>query len=162
MTYRSTTPRIGHPPITQIDTTAQVPVGTIIAAHDPDNGDAEFIYLQGVATTTAGLVVEYTSSFQTALASIAVGQAQPLAVAMAACTASYYGWYQIAGLASVSKASATSFAADAAVGATSGEAVAAATGLFMHGAQVANAASGASAVLTVDVMINRPTGPGAT
>ena len=162
MTYRSTTPLIGHPPITQIDTTAKEPLGRIIAAHDPDNGDAEFIYLQGVASTGVGDIVEYTSDFQTAKASIAVGQAQPLAVAMAACTASYYGWYQIAGLATLSKASATSFAADAAVGATSGEAVAAATGLFVHGAQVASAASGASAVVTVSVMINRPTGPGAT
>jgi hypothetical protein len=163
MTFRTDSQYIAHPPLTAIDTTAKVPVGTIIRAHDDDGGGAaEFIYLQGVASTGAGDVVEYTSSFQTGLASISVGQAEPLAVAMAACTASYYGWYQIAGLATVSKASATSFAADAAVGATSGEAVAAATGLFVHGAQVATAASGASAVVTVSVMLNRPTGPGAT
>jgi hypothetical protein len=161
MTFRSDTGYIGHPPITDISTTAKVPVGTIICAHDDDGGGAaEFIYLQGVASTVAGDVVEYNSSFQSGLSSIAItAPAEPLAVAMAACTASYYGWYQISGLATVAKGSGTSFAADAGLGATSGKAVAVASGLIVNGAVVASAASGASAVTTVSVMLNRPHAP---
>lgn len=161
MTFRTDSQYLAHPPITAIDTSAKVPVGTILRAHDDDGGGAaEFIYLQGVASTVAGDVVEYNSSFQTGLSSIAIAApSEPLAVAMAACTASYYGWYQIAGLATVAKASATSFAADAGLGATSGKAVAVASGLIVNGAVVATAASGASAVVTVSVMLNRPHAP---
>src|SRR5210317_785775 len=160
MTYRSDSEYVGHPPITDLSTSAKVPVGTIIKAHDDDGGGAaEFIYLQGVASTIAGSIVEYNSSYQTGLANLAAGVPSPLAVAMAACTASYYGWYQIAGEATVAKASATSFNADAGLGATSGKAVAVASGLIVNGAVVATAASGASAVVTVSVMLNRPHAP---
>ena len=162
MAWVHTSSEIGLQSIADIETTAQVPLGTIRAAKDATYGEGEFIYLQGVASTGVGDIVEYNSAYQTGKASIAVTDAAPLAVAMAACTASYYGWYQISGYATVSKASATSFAADAAFGATSGEAVAAATGLFVHGGVVVSAADGGSADVTALVMINRPHGPGAT
>ena len=162
MAWKFIEQEIGLQPITDIETTAQHPLGKIARAEEPTYGHGEFIYLQGVASTGVGDIVEYNSAFQTGKASIAVTASEPLAVAMSACTASYYGWYQISGYATVSKASATSFAADAAFGATSGEAVAAATGLFVHHGAVVAAASGASAVVTALVMINRPAGPGAT
>jgi hypothetical protein len=160
MTYRSDSEYVGHPPITDLSTTAKVPVGTIIKAHDDDGGGAaEFIYLQGVASTTAGSIVEYNSSYQTGLANLAAGVPSPLAVAMAACTASYYGWYQIAGEATVAKASGASYAADAAFGVSAGLAIAAATTLRVANGVVNTAASGASAVVEATVMINRPAGP---
>lgn len=159
MAFRSIENFIVEQEIDATSTTKKHPLGMIVRAEDPTYGVGEFIYLQGVGSTTVGAVVEYDSSFATGLASIALDLPRPLAVAMSANVASQYGWYQISGLATVSKASGTSFAADAALGATSGEAVAAASGLIVQGAAVASAASGASAVTTVLVNINRPHGP---
>jgi hypothetical protein len=70
-----------------------------------------------------------------------------------------YGWYQISGLAVVSKANTTSFAASAALASASGEAIAAATTNRLTSALVSAVASAKSDVLTVPVMINRPSGP---
>lgn len=162
MAWKFIEQEIGLQPITDIETTAQHPLGKIARAEDPTYGHGEFIYLQGVASTGIGDIVEYTTGFQTGKASIAVTMAEPLAVAMSACTASYYGWYQISGQALVSTASATTFAADAAFGATSGEAVAAATGLFVHGGQVVSSTNASNYLTQALVVINRPTGPGAT
>lgn len=154
--------RLGLPGITSVNDSAVVPVGTICRAEDRDGtyGAGEFIFLEGVASTDAGKIVTYdAATFQTALASIAVGVGRPVAVAMAAVVADKYGWYQISGVAAVDKASATSFAAAAALGATSGLAVAAATTLRLAGAVVQAAAVGSSAVVSVNVALNRPAGP---
>lgn len=143
-------------------TTQEHPLGTIIRAKDTAAtalGEAEFIYLKGVASTTVGALVTYNVSFQTALATSAVGTANPHAVAMSACVAGEYGWYQISGLAVVSKANTTSFAASAALASASGEAIAAATTNRLAGALVAVVASAKSDVTTVKVMIDRPAGP---
>lgn len=145
--------------ISEISTTKKHPLGTIVQAVDPTYGVAEFIYLPGVGSTVAGSVVTYDDSFQTALASIAVKVPRPLAIAMAACVATYYGWYQISGIAVVAKANTTSFAKGAALGATSGLAVAAASGLVIQNALVAVVASAKSDVTTVKVAINRPGAP---
>lgn len=161
MTWRISSPSpVGSQPIAETSTTQKHPLGTIVKAiNDADNSEGEFIYLLGVASTVTGSVVEYNSSFQTGLASIALDTPQPLAVAMSANVGTQYGWYQIGGEAAVAKASATSFAADAKLGATTGLAVAAASGLVVQGAIVTTAASGASAVTSVDVMLQRPIGP---
>jgi hypothetical protein len=150
---------VGAQPIDETSTTQKYPLGTIITAASDTLGGGEFIYLEGVANTTVGNVVTYdAATFQTALASIAVGIARPLAVAMSACVADQYGWYQIAGQATVKKASATTFATAAAFGATSGLAVAAVSGLRVYNgvAVVATTAGTTSARM----MINRPSGPG--
>ena len=150
---------VGAQPIDETSTTQKYPVGTTVTASSETHGAAEFIYLEGVVNTAVGHVVTYdAATFQTALASIAVGIARPLAVAMSACVADNYGWYQISGQATVKKASATTLTLAAAFGATSGLAVAAATGLRVYGgvAVVATTANATSA----RVMINRPTGPG--
>jgi hypothetical protein len=152
--------KIGLQPIAETSTTQEHALGLVIQAKDPTLGVGEFIYLQGVASTTVGSIVNYDDGFQTALdTSAAGGPARPLAVAMSANVASQYGWYQISGLAVAAKASDTSFADGAGLGASSGLAVAVATGTVMQGAVVRTVASAKSDVLTVPVAINRPTDP---
>lgn len=88
--------------LTQIDTTAQFPVGQIIQASHPTYGAGEFIYLKGTASTVAGDVVEvdtYTPATTRWAGTVSTGK--PLAIAMAATVASTYGWYQIGGAALV-------------------------------------------------------------
>jgi hypothetical protein len=145
--------------IADISTTKKHQLGTIVQAFDPVLGMGEFIYLKGVASTVVGSGVTYDDSFQTALASIAVKVPRPLAIAMGACVATYYGWYQIGGIAVVAKANTTSFAKGAALGITSGLAVAAASGLVVQNALVAVVASAKSDVTSVKVAVNRPGAP---
>lgn len=135
-----------------------VPLGTIVRGHDPTFGEGEFIYLKGVASTVVGSIVEYDTSFSTGLSTIAVEEPRPLAVAMSACVASEYGWYQISGLSVMAKASDVSFAAGAIVGSGAGFAIVPVTALIMQGALVAVVASAAATTLSVRVMINRPLG----
>jgi hypothetical protein len=96
----------------QIDvtsTTKQVPLGTVVKAVDTqtanNQGEGEFIYLLGVASTIVGSVVTYggvasgVPTWQTALAPATANLAQPLAASMSANVAAQYGWYQISGAA---------------------------------------------------------------
>lgn len=146
--------------IDETSTTKKHELGTIVSCKHATLGVGEFIYLEGVGSTTVGNVVSYdAATFQTALVSIAAGVSRPVAVAMSANVADQYGWYQISGVAVVKKASGTSFAAAAPLGAASGLAVAAATTVRLTGAVAQAAASGASAVTSVNVAINRPSGP---
>jgi hypothetical protein len=87
---------VGWQPITTLETTQRHPLGTIVQAVDPTYGAGEFIYLDGVASCAARDWVTYNldAGDTTRLAANAIG---PVAVAMAACTASYYGWFQISG-----------------------------------------------------------------
>jgi predicted RecA/RadA family phage recombinase len=103
--------------------------------------------------------VNYDANFQTALESTTLSHARPNAVAMSANLAGQYGWYQISGLAVMTKANTTSYAAGAALAAGSGLAIAAASGLQISGALVAAVASAKSNVTSVTVMIDRPCGP---
>ena len=137
------------------------PLGTIVRAKDPTYGEGEFIYLKGVASTTVGAFVTYSiaTGHQTALATSAVGVPDPMAVAMSACVADQYGWYQISGLAIGSTAGAASFAATAPFAVASGEMIAAATTNRLAGAVVAVANPSTTTLLTVNVMIDRPSGP---
>lgn len=160
MTFAISSPRLGMPIITDHDTTKKVPLGTVVTAVDPDLGEGEFIYLKGVASTDVGMLVSYDDNFQTALDTSAVtGPARPVAVAMSACVASEYGWYQISGLAVAKKAAAVSFADGAGLAAGSGLAVAVATGTILQGAVVRAVASAKSDVTTVAIAINRPHDP---
>jgi hypothetical protein len=136
--------------------TQKHPLGSIVRAQSQTWGEGEFIYLKGVASTVVGSIVNYDASHQTALHSSALNVPRPVAVAMSACVADQFGWYQISGLATVRKANSVSFAAAAALGGTSGLAVAAATGLRLNGAVVATVASAMSTRVTVLVMTNRP------
>lgn len=83
---------------------ADLPLGTRIRAFDNTTyGYGEFIYLRGVASTVVGSLVTYDGAtagvptYQTALCPTTANLAQPVAVAMSACVANSYGWYQISG-----------------------------------------------------------------
>ena len=78
-------------------------------------GYGEFIYLKGVASTTVGDLVVFDENFATTLAD--ANEKGIAAVAMSACVANEYGWYQISGTAIVNVAA--SFAAGNAVYLTS-------------------------------------------
>lgn len=95
MPYAIDNPRIGTQPIADTSTVKNHPLGTIVTATDPTFGSAEFIYLQGVASTAVGSWVTYDVDGASALlVASAVG---PVAIAMSANVASQYGWYMIHG-----------------------------------------------------------------
>jgi len=54
MAYTVTDGRIGIQPIATTSTVRNHPLGMIVRASDPTYGEAEFIYLTGVASTAAG------------------------------------------------------------------------------------------------------------
>lgn len=106
MGYFTTNPRIGLPDIEQVDTTAQVAVGTIALCQDPLYGAGEVIYLPGVASVKQGSVVVYDSDNYTSanppvlvgsttLAPSTANLARPVAVAAATISAGYFGWFFI-------------------------------------------------------------------
>lgn len=88
----------GSQPIDARETSAKHPLGKIVRASDPTYGEGEFKYLKGVASCALGSWVTYKDEDGTTalLAANAIG---PCAIAMAATTASYYGWFQISGTA---------------------------------------------------------------
>lgn len=96
MSYSNVEGRIGAQPIADTSATKNHALGTIVRAKDPSLGEGEFIYLAGAASTVVGSVVVYNAAdFSTTLASAnAIG---PVATAMSANLANYYGWYQIQG-----------------------------------------------------------------
>lgn len=155
MTYAIST-LAGAPPITDHSTTQKVALGTIVRASDPLYGEAEFIYLLGVASTAAGTPVTYNlSTFATTLAAVGTGIPQPVAVAMAATVALEYGWYQISGLAAGLKNITVSLVPGAAVGiATIGYFNATATAIEVQGIVVANTA--VALTNAISVMMDRP------
>lgn len=80
----------------ETSTTQHHKLGLIVRAKDDTYGAGEFIYLQGVASTAVGSWVTYNADdYSTAL--LAANAIGPVAVAMSACVASNYGWYQIQG-----------------------------------------------------------------
>lgn len=84
--------------IADVSTTKKHDLGTLVPCKDPTYGAGEFIYLKGAASMAARDWVTYNAELGTAtrLAANAIG---PVGVAMGACTASYYGWFQISGYA---------------------------------------------------------------
>jgi len=158
MAYTISTPLIGAQPIAVTDTTQNHAVGTIVRGVDPTYGEAEFIYLKGVASTAVGSIVTYnTSSGTTALAPVGTNKPQPVAVAMSANVASQYGWYQISGIAVVAKSATVSLAANVAIGVkTIGLVASTGSGKEVQGALVAAVASAATGRTTVQVVVNRP------
>jgi hypothetical protein len=98
-TWNITTPIIGAQPIATKDTTQRHPLGTIIQAKDATLGQAEFIYLKGVASTAVGSWVGYSPATGASVLAVANGT-YPLAVSMTTnTTTTSYAWYQISGTA---------------------------------------------------------------
>lgn len=92
----------GGPRIMETDTVQNWPYGFRLRAIDPILGFGEFIYLQGVASTVAGSVVNYNAF--TGVTTLNVPAAitnLPIAFAVAPCVAGLFGWYQVAGTALV-------------------------------------------------------------
>lgn len=98
-TWRITNPQIGFQPITEASTTQKHPLGTVVSARDAGTtnyGIAEFIYAKGVASCAAKDWVGIPPDDFTLVRAVANGN-YPVGIAMAAITASYYGWVQISG-----------------------------------------------------------------
>lgn len=90
--------KVGINPDGTVGTTQLYPLGFKIRARDVGTtayGEGEFIYLQGVASTVAGSAVLITDTFGTSL--LTARDKGAVALALGACVASNYGWYQIFG-----------------------------------------------------------------
>jgi hypothetical protein len=170
MAYTFDEPRLGLQQIAQVNdtvvtaggTTIVAPpavLGSIVRAFDPVYGEGEFILLLGVASTVVGSVVRYNATtYQTTLVVNTAVQDVPVAVAMAACTAGQYGWYQIAGNAVIKKTAVT-VAPNVTLflSATAGRVkVLASAGLQVVAARSANLTTVTSTTSTITVTINRP------
>lgn len=144
-------------PIADNSTTQKAALGTIMRCKDATYGVGEFIYLKGVASTAVGSWVTYSLDDHSTVLTLASNSPDdPVAVAMSACVASEFGWYQISGKA-VAKVS-TGFAdnGELYVTATAGEC----DDAVVAGDRVVHA-TGASAVGTpsaglAEVEIRRP------
>jgi hypothetical protein len=113
MAYNFTAPQsIGATPIGTIDDAARHVLGTILPASDPVLGGGEFIYLKGVAGTAVGTLVDYDLLAGTTTITPATGGTGPVAVATAATVANKFGWYQIAGVATIAAPNAMVVGAD--------------------------------------------------
>ncbi len=150
---------VGAQPVDETSTTQRHPLGTIITASSDTYGGGEFIYLKGIGSTVVGSVVNYDTAFTTELNTTGLATPSPLAVAMSANVANQYGWYQISGLARVSKANSLSLAVGSCIATSSGAAIVVASGLIVNGAIVAAAASAVASSTLVTVLINRPHDP---
>lgn len=159
MAYFPIENRLGLQRIADTSATAQHGLGTRIRAYDSTYGEGEFIYLLGVAATEIGLWVRWNATtYQTTVVVNTAVQTMPVAVAMSANLATFYGWYQLAGNAVVKK-TAVAVAPNLAlyVSATAGRAkVIASAGLQIVGARSANLATVSAAVSTVVMTINHP------
>lgn len=91
-TFRNVEASVLAQPFNESSTTQKHRLGETRRGHNETDGSAEFIYLQGVASTTLGSWVTYNpDDWSTTLAvANAIG---PVAVAMSACVANEYGWY---------------------------------------------------------------------
>lgn len=91
-----------------ISTTAQVPVGTIVRAKDPVQGEGEFIYLPSTASVTqfnlcTWRAVTSTGTITNVRAPSGAVSGAPFAVAQATGAASTFGWFMIAGTSKILK-----------------------------------------------------------
>lgn len=92
----------GGPRIMETDTVQNFTFGTRVRAFDPLMGFGEFIYLQGVASTVAGSVVNYNPFTGATTLNVPADITNlPIAIAVAPTVASLFGWYQVAGTAVV-------------------------------------------------------------
>jgi hypothetical protein len=143
-----------------VDVTPKVPVGTIAKAYDDTLGEAEFIYLPGVANTAAGDGIVYDllpggQAITRSLAATHVNSGQPFAVALVAVPAGSYGWFQISGVAIVN-VTAASAAGKAFLTATAGNLNSAAVaGVQVLGARLSSAI-GTPAANQAYLTLNRP------
>jgi hypothetical protein len=92
------TNRIGIEDLTYFGTTKLWPLGERVKAKDmgaTDYGPGEFIYLEGCASIVRGDIVVFNDNYL-CVRSVG-GLTGAVAVALGACVASNYGWFQILG-----------------------------------------------------------------
>lgn len=157
-TFQTTT-SIGASPVTQVDDAARHVLGTIFPASDPVFGGGEFIYLKGAASTAAGDVIDYDLLAGTTTRTPATGGNGPVAIAVAAIVANKFGWYQIAGIATVNAPTVAavgdcyvSAIATLDEGAVSGEAI-----LGAEFVTITNGGTPAAGASKAYIQFNRPT-----
>jgi hypothetical protein len=141
---------------TTIPTPPAVP-GQIVKGFDPTYGMGEFILLKGVASTAVGsLVIFNTTNYTTTLCPVTANLGSPVAVSMTANTSSSnWSYYQIEGVAVVTKSTGLGLANNVAIAVNSiGKVGTNASGKQILGARTAN--STVSATTTVQVILNRP------
>lgn len=168
MAYSFIENRLGlQPPVATTVSAASVGLlplrpGTRARATDPTLGAGDFVFLPTIASVVVGSLVTFRESasgvFTTAMCPNTAGLAQPVAVAMAAGAANNYGWFQLAGTATIKK-NATKINSNVAlfISSTTGRVTAtAASGKQILGARSSNSASVVSATSTVTVTINYP------
>ena len=157
MAYKITDPLIGPQPISVTDTTQNHLLGTIVRAEDVSYGAGEFIYLQGIASTVVGSLVDYDAYLGVTALAPATGGVGSVAVAMSINVASQYGWYQIQGIAAVKAPNAMTVGADVfALAATPGSVDdAAVNGEQILSAKVSTTTGTPSSGLAL-IQINRP------
>lgn len=169
MAYVFTTPSLGMPPIastnlagTSLNAAGRFPgalLGQIVRATDPTYGEGEFICLLGVASTVVGSMVTYNATtYQTTLSANTANEQMPVAWAMSANLAGYYGWYQIGGLV-VAKKTAVQYTPGAKVyqSATAARVMStSASGKMILGARAANLTTVTSTTSTIVLSVNRP------
>lgn len=145
---------IGLQDIGDTSTVQKHPLGTRVVGSDPAYGDAEFVYLKGVAATAIGDFVTYDVKDGVTVRSVA-GSKGPGAVAMSANVANQYGWYCVkAGSVPLSCAAAAAVDVALYVTATAGAVDdAAVVGQGIVGAMLNTAAGGAA---LADARINYP------
>lgn len=121
--FKSTGAVVGAQALAGTQTTQTAALGSTVRGTDAIKGEAEFIYLAGVASTAAGDLVVYDPVAGTTTRTVAASRG-PVAVAMSANVANGFGWYQIRGYAIVNTTAAGTGAANAllAVTATAGQA----------------------------------------
>ena len=120
LTFKQDDKYAGAQPIMNTGTTQNHPLGTRIKGVDAGTlayGEAEFIYLKGVASTAAGDLVVYDPVAATTTRLVAASRG-PVAVAMSANIASQYGWYAVFGNVPVNTTSAGIGAANAGLAST--------------------------------------------
>jgi hypothetical protein len=96
MAYVILEERVVNQAINETSTVKQANIGTRVKGFDPIYGEAEFIYLNGAASTAIGDLVIFDQYAGTTTRAVA-GSRGPCAIAMSANLASSYGFYQIAG-----------------------------------------------------------------
>lgn len=91
---------VGAQPLETTDTVQRHALGTRVSAYSTTYGDAEFVYMTGVASTVVGDSVVFDEKAGTTVRAVAATRG-PVGVAMSANIASQYGWYMVFGSAVV-------------------------------------------------------------
>lgn len=92
--------RLGVPPLSDVHTTAQVPLGTIVSGYDSvTNTEGEYFYGKANAAITVGQIcyLNNTNEVLLADADTHVNDGGPVGFALTTFAENDFGWFQISG-----------------------------------------------------------------